>query len=316
MTFWQRWVRQPRSVFLRKACFQVHLWLGLALGLYVVVLCLSGSALVFRREMNRAFVPVRPAIDETARVQSSEELAAAARREYPGFTVDSVGDVQRSSPVVEMSLLRDGETIQRVFNAYTGEDLGDPFPRKLRAVLWVATLHDDLLLPRRGLGRFWNGVGSILVTLLCVGGAVVWWPGITGWRRGVYIKRRSAWPRFNFDLHSALGFWFFVFIAMWGVSGIYLSLPTPFMNVVDWVFGPPENYERPVDVALNWLARLHFGRWRSHTLKVVWVVAGLVPPAMFVTGVVMWWNRVVRKPRTARVSQPAVNLQQEPQRVE
>ena len=102
---------------------------------------------------------------------------------------------------------------------------------------------------------------------------------------------------------------------MWAVSGIYLSLPTPFMTVVDW-FAGPQDYERPVDVALNWLARLHFGRWRSHTLKVVWVVAGLVPPAMFVTGEVLWWNRVVRKPRAVLVSQPAVNLQQEPQRVE
>lgn len=299
MTFWQRWVRQPRSVFLRKACFQVHLWLGLALGLYIVVLCVTGSALVFRREMGNSLLPVRPAFDRTARVRSSEELAVVARREYPGFTVGSVGDVQQRSPVVEMSLLRDGETIQRVFNAYTGEDLGDPFPRTLRAVFWVATLHDDLLMPQRERGRFWNGVGSILVTLLCVTGAVVWWPGIAGWRRGVSIKRPSTWPRFTFDLHSALGFWFFALIAMWAVSGIYLSLPTPFMAVVDWFAGPPENYEnyeRPVDVALNWLARLHFGRWRSHTLKVVWVVAGLVPPVMFVTGAVMWWNRMARRP--------------------
>ena len=61
-----------------------------------------------------------------------------------------------------------------------------------------------------------------------------------------------------------------------------------------------------MDVALNWLVRLHFGRWRSHTLKVVWVLLGLIPAGMFVTGAVMWWNRVVRKPRTARVRQPGV----------
>ena len=259
MTFWRRWVRRPRSVFLRKACFQVHLWLGLALGLYVVVLSLTGSAIVFRREMDRAFSPVRPAIDRTARVQSLEELAAAARREYPGFTVERVGDVQRRSPVVQISLQRDGGTIDRVFNAYTGEDLGDPFPMTSRALLWVTRLHDDLLMPQDQRGRFWNGIGSILTTLLCVTGAVVWWPGIARWRRGVSIKRRSVWPRFNFDLHSALGFWFFALIAIWAVSGIYLSLPTQFMAVVDWFAGPPDNYERPVDVALNWLARLHFG---------------------------------------------------------
>jgi len=312
MTSWQRWLRQPRTVFLRKACFQIHLWIGLAIGLYVVVLSLTGSAIVFRRELDAAFGPGRPAIDKTARIQSPDELAAAARRAYPGFAIEQVGDVQRRYPVVQISLKRDGETIERVFNAYTGQDLGDPFPMTSRALLWVVTLHDDLLMPAEQRGRFWNGVGSVLATLLCLTGAVVWWPGIASWRRGVAVKWRSGWPRFNFDLHSAMGFWFFVLITLWAISGIYLSFPTPFMTVVDWVAGPPV-HERPVDVALNWMVRLHFGRWRSHTLKAVWVVLGLIPPAMFVTGGVMWWNRVVRKPRTARVRQRARSLQPEPQ---
>ena len=95
MTLWQRWVRQPRTVLLRKACFQIHLWIGLAIGLYVVVLSLTGSAIVFRRELDAAFGPERPAIDKTARIQSPDELATAARRAYPGFVVDRVGDVQR-----------------------------------------------------------------------------------------------------------------------------------------------------------------------------------------------------------------------------
>jgi uncharacterized iron-regulated membrane protein len=29
--------------------------------------------------------------------------------------------------------------------------------------------------------------------------------------------------------------------------------------------------------------------------KFVWAVFGLAPAVMFVTGVMMWWNRVVRK---------------------
>jgi uncharacterized iron-regulated membrane protein len=64
------------------------------------------------------------------------------------------------------------------------------------------------------------------------------------------------------------------------------------------------------------MVRLHFGRWRSHTLKVVWVIIGLIPTAMLVTGVAMWWNRVLRHRRPARTSQPALNFQQEAQGVE
>lgn len=319
MSFWQTWLRRPRTVFLRKVSFQIHLWLGLALGLYIVVLSLTGSAIVFRRELDAAFGPARPAIDETQRVLSPEELTEFARRAYPDFAVESVGGVQRRSPVVQIGLRQGDETIERVFHAYTGEDLGDPFPWTSRALLWLVTLHDDLLMPADQRGRFWNGIGSILTTILCLTGAIVWWPGIRHWRRGVSIKWKARWPRFNFDLHSAMGFWFFTMILLWAVTGIYLSFPSPSMVVVNAVFGPELDelrMSRPVDVVIEWMVRLHFGRWRSHTLKVVWVIIGLIPTVMLVTGVVMWWNRVVRHRGPARSAQPALNFQQEAQGVE
>ena len=319
MTFWQTWLRRPRTLLLRKVSFQIHLWLGLALSLYVVILSLTGSAIVFRRELDVAFGPGRPPIDRSKDVLLPEELAAIAQRHYPSFTIEHVGTIQRRTAVVQVEMRRGDESIERVFNAYTGEDLGDPFPWTSEALLWVVTLHDDLLMPARQQGRFWNGVGSILTTVLCVTGAIVWWPGIRHWRRGLSVKWGARWPRLNFDLHSAVGFWFFAMILLWSVTGIYLSFPSPFMAVVNSVFGPELDQlaaSRPVDIAIEWMVRFHFGRWRSHTLKVVWVIIGLIPTLMFVTGFVMWWNRVVRKPRAARVRQPSLGFQREAQRVE
>src|SRR5262245_17918391 len=66
MGVWQRWVRQPQRVWLRRALFQVHLWTGLALGLYVVVLSITGSALVYRNEMDRYFATPKPTFDPKA----------------------------------------------------------------------------------------------------------------------------------------------------------------------------------------------------------------------------------------------------------
>jgi uncharacterized iron-regulated membrane protein len=321
MTFLSRCLRQPRTVLLRKIAFQIHLWLGLAIGLYIVVLSLTGSALVFRREMDRAFAPDRPARDPSRQVMSVEDLTAAAQRAYPEYTIATVGQIQRRNPVIQIDFTRGGETIEREFSAYTGEDLGDPFPASSEWLLWVVMLHDDLLLTRDQRGRFWNGVGSMLATLLCITGAIVWWPGVASWRRAISVKRKASWKRVNFDLHSALGFWFFSIILIWAVSGIYLSWPSASMVAVNSVFGPqPDNIQdlRVIDTVIEWLVRLHFGRWRSHTLKAVWVIMGLIPAVMFVTGAVMWWNRVVKKSRTAsvRARQPVLTLQQEPQGLE
>ena len=64
MNLWQRWLRQPQRVWLRRAMFQVHLWTGIAIGLYVVMLSLTGSVLVYRIELGNNLRTPRPAFQE------------------------------------------------------------------------------------------------------------------------------------------------------------------------------------------------------------------------------------------------------------
>jgi uncharacterized iron-regulated membrane protein len=135
-------------------------------------------------------------------------------------------------------------------------------------------------------------------------GFVVWWPGVTRWTRSLRISVNSGWRRFNWDLHSTLGFWLLLFMLMWGISGWYLGMPEPLTAFAERFSDPDsESGARPSDVVLSWLASLHFGRWRDPTwgpwLKAVWAAVGLSPAIMFVTGTIMWWNRVLR-PRLSR----------------
>jgi uncharacterized iron-regulated membrane protein len=55
MSFAENWLRRPQSTWIRKAVFQVHLWAGICLGLYIVVVCASGSAVVFRSDLYDLF---------------------------------------------------------------------------------------------------------------------------------------------------------------------------------------------------------------------------------------------------------------------
>ena len=74
----------------------------------------------------------------------------------------------------------------RYFNPYTGADLGDTFTQGERVLYWIVELHDELLLGNDG--KFWNGVGSIVVTVTCLTGLVVWWPGVARWKRRLAIR--------------------------------------------------------------------------------------------------------------------------------
>src|SRR5438477_6125149 len=57
LSVWQRWVRQPQKVWLRRALFQVHLWSGITVGLYILMISVTGSVLVYRNELYRAATP-------------------------------------------------------------------------------------------------------------------------------------------------------------------------------------------------------------------------------------------------------------------
>jgi uncharacterized iron-regulated membrane protein len=294
MALVRRLAYQPQSLWLRKALFQVHLWTGIVVGAYILMISVTGSAIVFRRELAKALLPATNVTASGTRL-TVEELTAAARKAYPRFDVSNVFISRNPNAAVEIWLTRGPRRRERLFDPYTGRDLGDALPYEPRPVGWLVELHDDLLGGRTG--RLVNGVGGICLTMLCLTGAIIWWPGKGRWRRSMLVRVNGGWPRFNWDLHSALGFWMFLFVLMWGVSGIYLAFPEPFARVVDWVdpLDPSSLTPRFGDEALAWLARIHFGRAWGPSIKTLWVVLGLVPATLFVTGALMWWNRVLRK---------------------
>jgi uncharacterized iron-regulated membrane protein len=155
------------------------------------------------------------------------------------------------------------------------------------SIEWLVNLHKNLLFGSTG--RLVNGVGAICLTLLCLTGAIIWWPGITHWRRSLTVNWRMHFARINWDLHSALGFWCFLFILLWGVSGIYFSFPQLFDAL--FLLDPADHF---TDGGLFWLSELHFGRfgWFAEAL---WTLIGLVPSVLAFTGFFICCRRVIYK---------------------
>jgi uncharacterized iron-regulated membrane protein len=48
------------------------------------------------------------------------------------------------------------------------------------------------------------------------------------------------------------------------------------------------------DVVMEWVSPLHVGNFGGTPIRIAWLILGLSPPLLFVTGFVMWWTRVVR----------------------
>jgi uncharacterized iron-regulated membrane protein len=294
MSAWEKWKRRPQTVWLRKALFQIHLWTGIGLGLYVLLMSASGSALIFRRELARSFASEPRVVAGPGARMSEDQLKQVAKRAHPDYDVTRVSLRKNPDQAAEISLQRGATKLQRLFDPYTGADLGDSLRLGFRFVLWLVDLHDNLLLAQTG--RLINAAGGILTLLLGLTGAIIWWPGIDAWRHSLSFRWKTNPKGFNWTLHSALGFWTFAFFFMWAISGIYLSIPEKFNAAVDFL-EPLKESSRSLrfgDQTLYWLARVHFGRFAGVPVKIVWTVVGLTPAALFFTGALMWWKRVLK----------------------
>jgi uncharacterized iron-regulated membrane protein len=233
MTVWKGWVLHPQRLWLRRCVFQVHLWSGIGLGAYILMISVTGSVLVYRNE------------------------------------------------------------------------LFDVSERVLQATSWLLDLHDNLLAGASG--RTVNGFGAIAVLVLAFSGLVIWWPGAHAWRRSLTLPRGLSARRTVWHLHSMVGFWTLGIILMIGLSGAYLGFPEQFQALADFLDPPRDGGgDRITDRLLYWLAYLHFGRIYGigipcsgpglcdQATKATWALFGLSPAFMFVTGAIVWWNRVLR----------------------
>jgi uncharacterized iron-regulated membrane protein len=298
-------------MWLRRALFQVHLWSGVALGLYVLLMSVTGGVLVYRNEMYRAVTPEPIFSKGPGPRLTDEQLGEAARSLYPGYGVVRIGRALNPDQAVDVWLRRGKDAKQRLFDPRSGSDLGVAVPTGVWLVSELLDLHDNLLAGPTG--REVNGVGALALVALAMTGLAIWWPGSKTWRRSLTLHRGVGWKRWTWHLHSAIGFWSFGFMLVFALSGVYLSMPEKIQDFADWL-EPATAANAGVrigDRIIYWLAFLHFGRINGigipchgpgvcdQTTKAVWAAFGFAPAAMFVTGAILWWNRVVR-PRLAR----------------
>ena len=319
MSFWQTWVRRPQTHWAREVFFQIHLWTGIGLGLYVVLVCVTGSAVVFNNELFTALQPAPRLVHIVGTRLSRSDLKNAAQKLYPNAIITRVFESRKLDEAAEVGLNQSGKRSQRLFDPYTGADLGNAQPLSFRVLSTLSQLHENLLLGYTG--RLLNGVGSLFLVLTCISGAVIWWPGIQRWRAALTVRRGVSFRLFNWDLHSAVGFWTFTIVFIWAVTGAYLVFPRPTEHAIhvigslfslhreqpapavlpsgpnafsDAVFSSESPLALFKDRSLIQSAHsLHVGDFGGWPVKALWVLLGLVPPFLFVTGAIMWWHRVL-----------------------
>ncbi len=233
-------IDRPQRVWFRRALFQVHLWAGIAIGLYVIAISVSGSILVFQQDV---LDDTQHAIGTASPVLSFGQAVALAQHAHPEGKLLYIDNRNRNPNVVSVLLTSpQGTQVVNVDRSF-GRLVDDSVRQRRHSVFsFLEGLHNELLSGSGG--ERVNAVGGGLLFMMSLTGIVLWWPGRRNWKRALTVLWRARWPRVNFDLHVAFGFWTLLFIAIWGLTGLYFGFPFRFRRAVA-MFTPIVEMPRP-----------------------------------------------------------------------
>lgn len=224
---------------------KAHRWGSFTLGLLLLVVVLSGVALVLSPEIDQV---THPSLYDTAAGPTKlapGEALAVVHKELPEFDTtgasiyDNRGAWEVHSPNGDVARVDDTD----------GRLLGT-IDRDHGLMAFIANLHEcgftceelsgyigflakpaqirgfDLTLGNEGnWGGFILAVSGILLLILVITGIVLWWPGRGKLKRGLKVRRGHGRYKLNYDLHKVVGFVALPALAIWALTGINFELP-------------------------------------------------------------------------------------------
>jgi uncharacterized iron-regulated membrane protein len=251
--FIRRLIEKPQQVWLRKAFFQVHLWSGVIVALYIIAIGISGSILVFKDELQPKPRVSTGKLDYHACTAQSltraMDLANTAMPNMKAFLAScptpanglytiTVREQTKRTPGARGPRPQEGRERQKLAQrtVYIHPETWQVAGINDLDASWlefVEQFHVNLLLGRNG--RLWNGIGAACLLGLTLTGLVLWWPGLRNWTRGIKLDFSRSWKRINWDLHSVMGFWTIFFTLTWALTSMYFTWPKLFTTPMEQI---------------------------------------------------------------------------------
>jgi uncharacterized iron-regulated membrane protein len=213
----------------RSTIFWVHLVCGVAVGLVVLMMSVTGVILTYERQMlawaERATFPA-PAAD--VQPLTLEQIVAAARAHRPEFTPTTI--MVRNEPGAPVTLAA-GRGSSLLADPYTGA-VSDPGAQGLRQFFaavtgwhrWFNATGDS-----RPAARAITGASNLAFLFLIVSGMYLWLPRIYKWAafktRLLFNDKATTAKARDFNWHHVFGIWSAIPLAVVVATATVFSYP-------------------------------------------------------------------------------------------
>jgi uncharacterized iron-regulated membrane protein len=235
----------------RKLWLDVHLWLGLLLGLFISIFGITGSILVFHAEINELLNPKLRTVaipDNNPVYKPLVDIFQVGKTAMPSHAIHTFSTYPRNEAAAFklVFLLPTQKNVterwQVFINPYTAEVIGkqlmsssdSPFPKTF--IDFIFELHYALFLGEEPGYLIVGAMGALLI-ISVLSGLILWWPLTGKWLQAITIKRKASVERLNFDLHKTFGFYSTVVLIPVLFSGVYMDVPEHVVPVLE-LFSP------------------------------------------------------------------------------
>jgi uncharacterized iron-regulated membrane protein len=233
----------------------IHLYLSLAAGLVIFCSCLTGTMLVFEKEIEHTLHPKRYDVQPQQTRLPVSELISSVLKEVPKAKVATAMVYADAGRTVEIGVIvperkdkkeagasqpktkpagepgkkgkKDKDAARpnlTVFvNPYTGQVTGQ-YNRRQSFLYSVEMLHRFLLAGKDSAGDMVVAICTLLFLFILITGVVLWWPKTKAvMRQRLKIKWGGSTKRLVHDLHIVTGFYTSVFLIVIVLTGLVMT---------------------------------------------------------------------------------------------
>jgi len=222
----------------RKLLFNLHLYLALGAGAFIVVLGITGAIMAFEPEIDHLLHSKLSYVMPQPHKLSLAEIEAAVHKAYPGERI--FGYLLSTSPDISCAVSLRGRQVY--VDQYTGAILGER-PSGMDFLAYVHQTHLRLAIRRPSdPGKKIMSWAGMVLLILVLSGLYLWWPV-----KRVSIRGSAATRRFWFDLHNSVGIFSMVFLLLLTLTGVMIGFEETAVPLMYRVTGsqPSEQPRKP-----------------------------------------------------------------------
>ncbi|WGK66181.1 PepSY-associated TM helix domain-containing protein [Croceiramulus getboli] len=228
---------------IKKIIRYVHLYAGLAAGLVLSIVGITGSLYVFEPEI-ASLLEKKIYHTEKSETLFQDDIAIATYIEnLANKDIESIQWPKRGRETYVFKFFDDDQWY--FFDQSTGELYSGRNGLGNDMFTLILDLHTTLKMGETG--RIITGVASLLFAfLMLTTGLYLWWPNNKGRRKSSFkIKWDAKKKRLNYDLHNVTGFYFFLPLFLLGFTGAAFY----FDDEMQWVINKV-TFSAPAEVSV------------------------------------------------------------------